>query len=132
MKVLVDTSVWSLAFRKKGPEKHPAVPKLAALIEENQGICLTGLILQEILQAFKNEKSAKKMERDLEPVPLLQLSRKDYVDAARLRRKCASKGIAVTTADCQIAQAAVANGCPLLTADKDFERISRVSNLKLL
>ena len=132
MKVLVDTSVWSLAFRKKGPEKHPAVRKLSVLIEGNQGICLTGIILQEILQAFRNEKSARKMESDLEPVPLLQLSRKDYVEAARLRRKCASRGIAVTTADCQIAQAAVANDCSLLTADKDFERISRMSNLRLL
>jgi hypothetical protein len=30
MKVLVDTSVWSLALRRKGPSAHPTVEKLTS------------------------------------------------------------------------------------------------------
>ena len=131
MRVLVDTSAWSLALRKKGPAGHPVVEKLRVLIETNQPIVITGLILQEILQAFRDEKTAKRIEKELQSVPLLQLSRKDYVGAAGLKRKCAARGISVTTADCQIAQAAIANQCTLLTNDRDFVRISDVCGLKL-
>ncbi|MCH7684137.1 MAG: PIN domain nuclease [Gemmatimonadetes bacterium] len=131
MRVLVDTSVWSLSFRKGGPANHTVVRKLAALLTANGNVVLTGLILQEILQAFRPEAAFHKAVDRLEPFPLLEVGRADYVTAARLHRRCASKGLAVTTADCQIAAAAIRHDCLLLTADKDFERIARVANLKL-
>ncbi len=131
MRVLVDTSVWSLSFRKGGPAKHTVARKLAALLAANENVVLTGLILQEILQAFRPEATFHKAVDRLEPFPLLELGRADYVTAARLHRRCASKGLAVTTTDCQIAAAAIRHDCLLLTADKDFERIARVANLKL-
>ena len=92
---------------------------------------LTGLILQQILQAFRPEAAFNKAVDRLEPFPLLELARGDYVTAAGLHRLCASKGLAVTTADCQIAAAAIRHDCFLLSADKDFERIATVTNLKL-
>ena len=49
----------------------------------------------------------------------------------RFSAKCTSKGIAATTADCQIASAALEHDCYLLTADKDFERIARISPIRL-
>ena len=131
MRILVDTSVWSLSFRKRGPADHPAVHELTAALEANQNLVLTGLILQEILQAFRRNAAFRRAVELLEPFPLLELGCAEYVAAARLHRTCASKGVSVTTADCQIAAAAICHDCLLLTADKDFERIAGLSDLKL-
>ncbi len=132
MRVLVDTSVWSLALRKKGPVDHPAVGKFSALLRANEDVFVTGLVLQEVLQGFREDASFRTILRHLEPFPLLEMERSDYVDAASLHRRCAAKGMSTSTADCQIATAAIRYDCVLLTADKDFERIARVSELKLM
>lgn len=131
MRVLVDTSVWSLALRKAGPADHPAVEKLAAMLQSGEDIFLTGLILQEILQAFRSEVSFRKVSRHLEPFPLLDLDVIGSIAAAALHRKCDASGVSASTADCQIAAAAVRHECLLLSADRDFERISRLSDLNL-
>ena len=131
MRALVDTSVWSLSLRKKRPAEHVTVKKLMSLLRADEDVFLTGLILQEILQAFRSDSTFRKVARHLEPFPLLELERVDFVAAASLHRKCAAKGISTSTADCQIATAAIRHRCLLLSADKDFERIARFSNLKL-
>jgi hypothetical protein len=131
MRVLVDTSVWSLSLRKKGPTDHPAVAKLTALLRDDEEIVLTGLILQEILQAFRMDSLFQRVTRRLEPFPLLDLDRRDFIAAAALHRNCAAKGVSVSTADCQIAASAIRHDCLLLSADKDFERIARLTNLNL-
>jgi predicted nucleic acid-binding protein len=78
MKVLVDTSVWSLAFRKAGPADHPTVKKLARLLEDGEELFLAGVILQEILQAFRSEVTVRRVERYLEPFPLLSQERQGF------------------------------------------------------
>jgi predicted nucleic acid-binding protein len=131
VRVLVDTSVWSLALRRKGPSVHRSVEKLASLLKEDEDVVLTGSILQEILQAFRSEPSFGRVARHLEPFPLLEMERADFVAAASLHRICASSGVSVSTVDCQIATAAIRHECLLLSADKDFERIARLSPLML-
>lgn len=132
MRVLVDTSVWSLALRRKGPADHPSVGALASLLRSGEDVFVSGLILQEVLQAFRSDASFRTILRHLEPFPLLDLGRSDYVAAATLHRRCAAKGLGVSTSDCQIAMAAIRHECLLLTADRDFERIARVSDLGLM
>ena len=131
MMVLVDTSAWSLAFRKGKPSNHVVVDQLRALLTENEDVVITGLILQEILQAFRSDAQFQKVSRYFDSFPLLETRRPEYIAAARLHRTCASKGIAASTVDCQIAAAAISHKCRLLSADKDFERIATVSDLKL-
>jgi hypothetical protein len=131
MRVLVDTSVWSLSLRKGGPADHPAVARLAALLMGEDDVFLTGLILQEILQAFRPDSLFRKVARHFEPFPLLELERRDFIAAAALHRSCAAKGVSVSTADCQIATAAIRHDCLLLTTDKDFQRIARFGPLRL-
>lgn len=84
-----------------------------------------------VRQGFRSRKAFDRVERSLRILPLLPLDRRIFVGAAALRRECTSRGIAATTVDCQIAQAAIAHGCALLTADPDFERIAAVSELVL-
>ena len=132
MKVVVDTSVWSLSLRRKGPAEHEAVRQLATLLDEGEEVLITGTILQEVLQAFRHPATARKVARYLAPLSLVELERSDYAAAAALHRRCAARGITASTTDCQIAQAAIARDCPLLTTDRDFAQIARNSDLKLL
>lgn len=132
MRVLVDTSVWSLALRKHGPADHPAVRALSSILLAGEDAFLVGLILQEVLQAFRSDGPFQTMATHLEAFALLPLERPDFVAAASLHRRCAAKGLSVSTVDCQIAAAAIRHNCRLLTADRDFEHIARVSDLKLL
>ena len=132
MRVLVDTSVWSIALRRKGPAAHPKVELFAALLERGEEIVIVGVILQEILQAFRDEITVRRVSAYLEDVPLLELGRGVFAASARIHRECAAAGVAVSTVDCQIAAAAVSHRCALLTADRDFERIARVVPVKLV
>lgn len=52
MSVLVDTSVWSLAFRHRQPQDHAAVSELRDLILEARAR-LVGPVRQEILSGIK-------------------------------------------------------------------------------
>ena len=132
MKVLVDTSVWSLVMRKRGPEGHPQAEKLTRLIADQEEVAITGSILQEILQAFRSEATVERVERYLTPFPLLALDRATSIEGANLHRRCAAKGTSASTIDCQIAAAALLHQHALLSADADFERIARVCDLVLL
>jgi predicted nucleic acid-binding protein len=50
--LFVDTSVWSLAFRRDRPTNAPEVGALMRAIDEGEIIVTTGLVLQELLQGF--------------------------------------------------------------------------------
>ena len=132
MRILVDTSVWSLAFRKQGPDQHPAVSQLRTFIEEQEEIVLIGLIIQEILQAFRNESTIEKVTTYLGVFPIIKLERSDFIEAARLFRRSRAKGLTVSTPDCQIAAAAISYECSLLTTDQDFYRLTNICSLQLL
>jgi predicted nucleic acid-binding protein len=131
VKILVDTSVWSLALRREPLVEHPAVRRLQAVLGKAD-VVLTGLVLQEVLQAFRVEATVRRVARRLSVFPLLQLDRRHYESAATIHRACASRGIAAATSDCQIASAAIAHGCALLSADEDFSRIAKHTALRLL
>jgi len=132
VRVLVDTSVWSLAFRRHGPAEHAQVAKLSELAAGRDEVAITGTILQEVLQIFRDEIAFARIGAKLEPLVFLHLDRPAFIEAARIHRLCAAAGTTVSTADCQIATAAVRHKCSLLTADTDFERIARVCDLVLL
>jgi predicted nucleic acid-binding protein len=117
-------------LRSKDPSE-PAAQRLREL-SAKVDIVLTGLILQEVLQGFRAEPMFRRAARHFDAFPLLQLDRAHYVAAARIRRTCAAAGVATTTADCQIAAAAIEHRCALFTVDRDFERIARVTALRLV
>lgn len=131
MRVLVDTSVWSLALRRGGPADHPAVARLRDLLEFGDDLFLAGLVLQEILQAFRSETAASQVAEYLEPFPLLPFDSDTSLAAARLYRRCLGKGLGASTIDCHIAASAIENDCQLLTTDRDFERLARICPLEL-
>ena len=132
MKVLVDTSVWSLALRRNLPSPHPKVEKLRSWIESGEEVFLLGVIFTELLQGFREKKDFDRVHKALEPFPLLDLTRHDYRFAAEIRNLCLTKGIQTSTIDVLIAAAAIEHEIPLLTTDNDFDRIASVVPLELI
>lgn len=131
MKVLVDTSVWSLALRRRQGTAYPEAAALRRLIERAEDICLLGIILQEVLQGIKNPADFKLLNNYLTAFPLIELARDDYVRAAELKNRLTGKGIQAGTTDVLIASSAIAHKCRLFTADRDFDHIAKHSDLQL-
>lgn len=133
MNLVVDTSVWSLVLRRpRVDENSPYVRAFRGHVESGDGVFLLGNILQELLDGIRNKKDFERLLGLLEPFPLMTLERGAYVAAAELRQRCRSKGIQVGPIDCLIAAACVQEGYPILTADRDFVRIAKHSDLIVL
>jgi predicted nucleic acid-binding protein len=131
VRVLVDTSVWSAVLSVGADPNGPAIRQLSRMLGRDD-VFLTGLVLQEVLQGFRSEATFRNVARRLQVFPLLQLDRAHYVAAAHVRRACATAGVTASTADCQIAAAAIEHRCAVFTLDRDFERIARHTTLRLV
>ena len=68
MKVLVDTSIWSLAFRRKRTQNNQIISELESLIKEVR-VQLIGPIRQEILSGIKSGKQFEKLKNYLQSFP---------------------------------------------------------------
>ncbi len=125
----MDTSVWSLAFRRGGPASDPAVGKLTQLFTEGPEPLLPGIVLQEILQGLPEASVARVRER-LAAVDLAVPDRATHERAAALRRLGRERGLTLGTVDCLIAALALESGA-LLTTDRDFTLLADHVPLRL-
>ncbi len=120
MTLLVDTSVWSLAFRRDADLAAPQVEALRAALDGGDAIVTTGLILQELLQGFAGPKAHKELVEKFAALPMLMPDRKDHIDAAELRNRCRRAGVQIGTIDALIAQLCIRYDLILITTDGDF------------
>jgi predicted nucleic acid-binding protein len=132
MKIIADTSIWSLALTRHALSSKPEIEVLRKLIEQGENIFLLGIILQEILQGVKEPSMFKRIREHFDAFPLLEITREIYVKAAELKNHLGKNGIQTGTIDALIAAAAISNECYLFTSDKDFTHIAKHSKLKLL
>lgn len=131
MTLLVDTSVWSLAFRRDVPPEIPHVSFLIRTIESGLSLVSTGLILQEILQGFAGPKQRVAILSRFAALPLVQPTRDDHVGAADLRNACRRVGAQLATIDALLVQICITYGFTLLTTDKDFDSVPKGYRLKI-
>lgn len=131
MSLLVDTSVWSLAFRRDSPPELPEVIELKRALESGDAVFVTGLILQELLQGFNKPKAHDLIVEYFKSLPLLVPEREDYISAAELRNICRRNGIQIGTIDALIAQLCIRHDLEMLTTDKDFNNISKIIQLSI-
>ena len=120
MTLLVDTSVWSLAFRRDEVSTAPEVRALQRAMDGGETIVTMGLILQELLQGFAGPRARKDLIDRFTALPLLTPNRQDYIDAAELRNRCRRAGVQVGTIDALLAQLCIRHKLTLLTTDNDF------------
>ena len=131
MTFFVDTSVWSLAFRRDAPSPVGEVRALFQAIEAGETIISTGLVLQEILQGFAGPKARQQILDHFPAVPLLVPDRDDHIGAANLRNRCRRRGVQIGTIDALLAQLCLRHDLTMLSNDRDFIGIARHSALRL-
>ena len=126
--VLIDTSIWIEFFQ------HPVSPEAAGLeelIREHNQTVLCGIILQEVLQGIRDNKSHAATKERLTKLPYLDMSKEVHLAAASLYRSLRAKGITVPSADTSIASLAILNHIPLYTKDDHFSIIAKHTRLDL-
>ena len=131
MSLFVDTSVWSLAFRREAPAAANERRELVRAIEAGEELVTTGLVLQELLQGFSRPRSRTQILDRFVALPLLVPDRRDHVEAAELRNKCRRGGVQIGTIDALLAQLCLRYDLTMLTTDRDFRDIAGHCALKL-
>lgn len=131
MSIFVDTSVWSLALRRDAPPPSPQVRLLEHALQTSEAIFTTGLVLQELLQGFTGPKARDAIVERFAALPLVVPDREDHIHAAELRNACRRKGVQVGTIDALFAQLCIQHELLMLSTDTDFERIAKLSPLRL-
>jgi predicted nucleic acid-binding protein len=134
MMVLVDTSVWSLALRRK-PE-HLSVPErrlteaLADLIRDGRAL-LVGPVRQELLSGIREEAQFRRLRDYLRAFPEQSLGAEDYEEAAQMNNRCRNRGVAGSAIDFLICASAQRRGWSIFTTDRDFQNYAEVLPLRL-
>ena len=131
MKVLVDTSVWSLALRR-APRRGPnaVAEKLADLVQASM-VVLMGPVHQELLSGISDEQmfldlKSKLLHFDDEPISVA-----DYETAARFFNTCRSHGLQGSYIDFLICAVAANHGLLIFTADQDFKLFAKHLPIRL-
>lgn len=131
MSLFVDTSVWSLAFRRDRAAPVPEVDALRDALDGGETIVTTGLVLQELLQGFAGPRARRDIIDRFDALPLLGPDRQDHIDAAALRNRCRRAGVQIGTIDALLAQLCIRHELTMLTTDKDFGRVAAHSALRV-
>ena len=136
MIVVVDTSVWSLAFRRRShvalpPSQAKHVRVLKDLIADAR-VALLGMVRQEILSGIKGAEQFVRLRDYLQGFPDVPLGTSDYEDAAEMWNTCRSHGIAGNPIDLLICSVASRRQWIIYTIDLDFERYAKHLPVKLL
>ena len=128
MKVLVDTSVWSLALRHKRPSE--TANKLSELVLSAL-VVLIGPIRQELLSGISNKDTFSELKTKLKAFDDFIITTHDYETAAEFNNICRRKGIQGSHTDFLICAIAHNNNLLIYTTDRDFENFKRYLPIKL-
>ena len=135
MRVIVDTSVWSLALRRRrknlSPRQRATVLLLHEMIVQGDAVLL-GIVRQELLTGVTSEDAFEAMRQHLHEVDDLPPDIDDYERAASAANECARQGLSTTTADMLICAIAGGRDLPILTLDRDFGRYAKHLPIRLV
>jgi predicted nucleic acid-binding protein len=129
--LFVDTSIWSLAFRRTGPSGAPEVERLRRGLSSGESLFTTGLVLQELLQGFNGPRARDAVLERFGALPMIVPDRDDHVAAAELRNRCRRGGVQLGTIDALLARLCLRYELALLTTDEDFRHAARLVPLRV-
>lgn len=135
MMVLVDTSVWSIAFRRRREDLSQTESAVRSTLEKivTEGrAALLGAIRQELLSGIREERQFLRLRSALRAFPDVPLQIEDYEEAARLGNLCRTHGVAGGPVDFLICAVSVRRNWPIYTQDRDFALYSRHIPVHLL
>lgn len=131
MSLFVDTSVWSLAFRRDSPPDVSEVGRLRDALEGGEPVYTTGLVLQKLMQGWCGPGDEQSLIDLFTDIAMIVPTQNDHIDAARLRNACRRQGVQVGTIDALLAQTCIRYGLLMLTTDRDFDHIAGSTSLRL-
>lgn len=134
MRVLVDTSVWSLALRRAEGDLSPAdataVERLSELVREGL-VIMIGPIRQELLSGIPDETRFHELKDRLRAFEDLPIGSEDHELAAEFFNACRKRGIQESHTDFLICALAAKHDLRVFTLDKDFERYAKLVGVAL-
>jgi predicted nucleic acid-binding protein len=134
MTALIDTSVWSLALRRKPKDLTAAeqsiVEELTDLTREGRARII-GLIRQELLSGIRTLAQYEKLRLALRAFPDEPIGMTDYEAAAKAGNELRSRGIAVSVVDALICQVALSRQWSIFTTDPDFKAYAKILPIEL-
>jgi predicted nucleic acid-binding protein len=131
VKVLVDTSVWSLALRRKSDSRNEPVKSALAPLVEDGRVVIIGPIRQELLCGIKERAQFERLREHLRAFPDLPVTTEDHEEAAAFFNQCRDRGIQGSNTDFLICAVAVRNGFSIFTTDHDFAQFAKVLPISL-
>ena len=131
MSLLVDTSVWSLAFRRDADAATPEVSTLRHALDGADQVLTTGLVLQELLQGFAGPKARSQLIKRFGALGFLQPDRQDHIEAAEVRNTCRRHGVQIGTIDAVLIQLSLKHDLVLLSSDNDFRSAAKHIQFRL-
>lgn len=134
LNVLVDTSVWSLALRRRTRDLAPAEAtirlELSELVTAGRAR-LIGMVRQELLSGIKTPEQYERLRKILRAYPDEPVNVDDFEAAAKANNDCRSHGILGSAVDFLICAIAMRREWAIFTTDPDFRRYAKVLPLKL-
>jgi predicted nucleic acid-binding protein len=129
MNILVDTSVWSLALRRKSEHLSTAekslVAELSELIREGRAR-ITGLVRQELLSGIRATEQYESLRLHLRSFPDEPIDTSDHEEAAKAGNQCRGKGILVSIVDVLLCSVVMKREWAIFTTDSDFMNYAKV------
>jgi predicted nucleic acid-binding protein len=122
VKILIDTSIWSLALRRSGAltrKDQSLVQELNELIGEVR-VAMIGPIRQELLSGITVKSQFDALKEKLSAFEDIPLTREDYERAAEFYNTCRKSGIQGSQIDFLICAVAAGREIPIFTTDNDF------------
>lgn len=130
MNALVDTSIWSLALRRRKRPPAPEAVELAELIRGG-GAKIIGPVRQELLSGVKGTAALQNLRQYLRAFPDLHLETDDFELAAEFFNRCRSRGIQGSNTDFLICAVAARRQQSVFTTDHDFAAFAKIIPVQL-
>ena len=130
MRVLVDTSVWSLVLRRGAPQNTPHELELRELLREGR-VVMMGPIRQELLSGIRAEAQFKQVRGRLRAFRDVGLEREDYEEAALSFNRCKAAGVQGGSVDFLICAVVLRRKLSVFATDGDYQHYAKVLGIKL-
>jgi len=131
MKVLIDTPIWSLAFRKKNISDNNITIECLINLIRNGRVAIIGPIRQEVLSGISDRNKFNEIKDKMSIFPDYDIQTSDYEFAVECSNECRRNGIQGSHTDFLICAIAIRNGWEIFTEDHDFSEYGKYIPIKI-